>query len=234
VRKALGNLTQQQLADALGISKSTIASIENGRSKLTYDQLVAISSQLGVHTDFLLHGQSPVLEDYATEGYVEVADSVTSMKLVVGHALASYGDGRSQIVSSFPEIVVPGIDSESTRAFEIIGDSMDPVLCDGDFVICRKLTSEDEVPAGAPCVVVSLEGVVAKYVRHLADGLRCYSANDVSFDPFMIPYSEVYELWLIKMRLTKHIENGRLESEILKKDAEIEKLQKVLDRLLSN
>jgi transcriptional regulator with XRE-family HTH domain len=57
-RKAL-RITQQSLADAIGISRAAVANIERGEQRVFFDQIVAIASYLGaksvdelLNTDF--------------------------------------------------------------------------------------------------------------------------------------------------------------------------------------
>lgn len=47
-------LTQQQLADLLGLTKSVISAYENGLRYPTYDVLIKIARIFKVSTDFLL------------------------------------------------------------------------------------------------------------------------------------------------------------------------------------
>ena len=48
------NLTQSQLADRLGLTKSVISAYENDLRLPSYDTLIAISRVFKVSTDFLL------------------------------------------------------------------------------------------------------------------------------------------------------------------------------------
>lgn len=47
------NLTQKQIADALGLSTMAIQHYENNRRKPTYDVFIALSKYLGVSLDYL-------------------------------------------------------------------------------------------------------------------------------------------------------------------------------------
>jgi len=48
-RKAL-RITQQSLADAIGISRAAVANIERGEQRVFFDQIVAIASYLGANS----------------------------------------------------------------------------------------------------------------------------------------------------------------------------------------
>ena len=53
IRKQAG-ITQQELADSLGVSFQYMSAIENGKGELSLELLVAVANRLGVTTDDLL------------------------------------------------------------------------------------------------------------------------------------------------------------------------------------
>ena len=61
-REELG-LTQAQLADELGVTHQHVSGIESGISAPSLDLLVRIARRLGVSTDYLLTGESPLVLD---------------------------------------------------------------------------------------------------------------------------------------------------------------------------
>ena len=64
-RKAL-RLTQQNLADAVGISRPSVANIERGEQRVFFDQIIEIASYLGATSvDSLLNtGFDPLSSDH--------------------------------------------------------------------------------------------------------------------------------------------------------------------------
>lgn len=50
------NLTQEYVAAYLGTSRATVTQIENGKRKLTADDIAKLSLLFGVSADFLLYG----------------------------------------------------------------------------------------------------------------------------------------------------------------------------------
>lgn len=57
-RKAKG-LTQEQLAEQIGVSRQAVSKWESGQSIPTLEKLTVLSSFFGVTTDFLLQGDMP-------------------------------------------------------------------------------------------------------------------------------------------------------------------------------
>lgn len=74
-RKAL-RLTQQNLADAVGISRPSVANIERGEQRVFFDQIMDIASYLGASSvDSLLNtGFDPLPSD-------EASSSISGAKL---------------------------------------------------------------------------------------------------------------------------------------------------------
>ncbi|MCY7743686.1 helix-turn-helix transcriptional regulator [Bacillus licheniformis] len=56
-------LTQDKLADVLGISRGTYAHYEINKRKPDYDMLIKIADFYGVSTDYLLRGIDPKVQD---------------------------------------------------------------------------------------------------------------------------------------------------------------------------
>ncbi|MGX7835834.1 helix-turn-helix domain-containing protein, partial [Campylobacter fetus subsp. venerealis] len=56
-------LTQDKLAEILGISRGTYAHYEINKRKPDYDMLIKLADYYGVTTDFLLRGESQEAQD---------------------------------------------------------------------------------------------------------------------------------------------------------------------------
>lgn len=75
-------LTQQQLADLLGLTKSVISAYENGLRYPAYDVLIKISRIFKVSTDFLLGVEikreidTSGLTDEQVEALIELIDTI--------------------------------------------------------------------------------------------------------------------------------------------------------------
>jgi transcriptional regulator with XRE-family HTH domain len=211
MRNALG-MTQTDLAQLLGVGKSSISNIENGRAKLTYDQMATLTSALRVNPRFLLDGTLPILlEDteieYTLNEPTTAYGAADGLPLVTVNAQSAYMNHPEE---RLPRVVIPGVEDPESRVFEVSGDYMYPVICNHDYVICSRIAKED-VRDGELCVVVSrVHGVLVGYVRMLALGLRCYPANKEDCDPFTVSYRDLRELWVVKMRITQHVAGNHL------------------------
>lgn len=63
MRKAYG-LSQQDIADAIGVTRTTVVAIEQGKRDMTSQELVNLADKLGVELQDLLNQEMPDLEKY--------------------------------------------------------------------------------------------------------------------------------------------------------------------------
>ena len=73
-RKAY-NISQEQLAEAIGISVTHMSHIETGNTKLSLPVLVAIAQTLNVQTDELIYGTSQIAKTSLIEEIANIIDS---------------------------------------------------------------------------------------------------------------------------------------------------------------
>ena len=81
-RKACG-LSQEALAEEVGISVTHMSHIETGNTKLSLPVLVKIAESLAVQTDALLYDTPRFNKSLATERVQKILDSCTTEQLYV-------------------------------------------------------------------------------------------------------------------------------------------------------
>jgi hypothetical protein len=129
--------------------------------------------------------------------------------LVTIDAYASYTEVPGD-QSNLPTVVIPGLQDDSSRVFEVKGNSMEPILSHGDFIAGTRLENNHQIRDGLIYVVVSKpHGVSVKYVKEQQNKIECTSENSLEFIPFYIDFDDVIEIWEVRMRLTKHILSNR-------------------------
>lgn len=60
LRQGIHKVTQQELADATGISRGNLSNYEQDRFKPASDAIIAIANYFNVSTDWLLTGNGPI------------------------------------------------------------------------------------------------------------------------------------------------------------------------------
>lgn len=100
---------------------------------------------------------------------------------------------------------IPGISSSGGRlvAFQIEGNSMEPVIQSGDIVVCREVQSAADIRDNEIYTVRSQGELWVKYVQkqYNASGklvrLKLISANYIEHDPFEIDVDETTRLYKV-------------------------------------
>ncbi|KIL30477.1 helix-turn-helix domain-containing protein [Bacillus subtilis] len=94
-------LTQDKLAEILGISRGTYAHYEINKRKPDYDMLIKIADFYGVTTDFLLRGESQEAQDniFNKEARRILEDPDTLVAAADGKITASILEAAQRIIA---------------------------------------------------------------------------------------------------------------------------------------
>lgn len=166
-RKKMG-LTQADVADHLGIDRSTYAKYETGQSEPNFDMLQKISLLFGTSIDVLINGNAaptstggkwiPVLGDVAAGIPIEAIEDIVDYE-EIDAALAATGD---------------------FFGLRIKGSSMEPRIREGDVVIVRK---QDDADTGDTAVVmVNGDSATVKRIKKEPDGSIVLIPNNPAYD----------------------------------------------------
>lgn len=202
-----GRISQQRLADELGLKKSTWAAYESARAEPKYGDLVKVADFFQVTVDELLRKdlsrepvqlpKVPELRVLATTVDVRNRDNV---EFVPVKAMGGYAEGFGDLefIGQLPAFNVPFLARDRKyRAFPYEGESMPP-LKDGAVVFGEYIENWESVKNGTICLVVTLdEGVVLKKVFNYLvekDVLVLKSLNE-RFAPYPVRREDIKELW---------------------------------------
>lgn len=218
IREEKYQLTQEALAENLGVSRSALSAYEDGRAEPRILLLIKIAQYFEVTIDELINIDFVQAEEnYVTRleqlkryitafemkiNRVQTEDTSTAdyLELVPQKAIAGYTQGfaNPEYLDTLPKYQIPFLHKGKTyRAFEIDGDSMLP-LQSGAIVIGEKIPSWDDLSNGQLCVVVSKnQGIVLKkvYKRLFERERLLLKSQNMSYRPYEIEATEILELW---------------------------------------
>jgi len=198
-------ISQQALADAMEIPRTTLGDYERGKTEPNLAMLIKLSDYFEVKVDDLIradlsHQDLEILRnkdlrvlaisvDQDNNGNIELVDT----KAEAGY-LESFND--PEYIRDLPKIAFPSIPEGTYRGFEIRGDSMLPVE-PGSVVICSYVEQLSDVKDGRTYIIVSKDdGLVYKRIRNLKDKNSFFLQSDnESYLPYEVPYEEVAEIW---------------------------------------
>lgn len=143
VRKKL-NLTQEALAQKLGIGKSALSMIETGKAALSERNKNILIKTLGVNREWLETGKGEMfLETDDTYELLNEADMIPATKVPLYDIEGSSGLEKlfngNDPVKPIGYIRIPRL-PKCDGAIYVYGDSMYPVMKSGDIVLFKKLS----------------------------------------------------------------------------------------------
>lgn len=179
-------LKQEQLASAIGKSKSLICMYESGKRCPPYEVQELLADYFNVSLDYLM-GRDDV--------YSVIVKSTTQL----AHKIPVYGKVAAGIplemvedIIDYEEIPAKWGDPSDYFCLQIEGNSMEPRIANGDVVVVKKQADADT----GDVVIFSVNGERAscKRLRKMDDGLMFIPFNSNGHDPKMFLWDEVKEL----------------------------------------
>jgi transcriptional regulator with XRE-family HTH domain len=217
LRKRRGR-TQDDVAVALNLKRSTLSGYENGVAQPGIDVLVSFSGYFNMSIDTLLKidmsrlSESQLGElERGYDAYVKgsnlrvLTTTVNSenrenIELVAEKAKAGYTTGYAdpEYIGELPVFSLPFLsDKRKYRTFQLKGDSMLPIP-DGSWVTGEFLQDWRNIITGKAYIVFTLnDGIVFKIVENNIqnDGkLVLFSLNPL-YEPYEVQINEVKEIW---------------------------------------
>ena len=188
IRKALG-MTQEQLAQRLGVGKTALSMIETGKARLSSRNRNLLVQELNVNPDWIDTGKgemfnaNPALSSSYGHG-LEMAMPLQSVPLYSIEATAGLVPLFEQQSAHTPVnyIHIPNL-PKCDGALYVAGDSMYPLLKSGDIVLYKQLHDLEDIFWGDMYLLsIDMDGeeyVTVKYVqRSDRDGcVRLVSQN---------------------------------------------------------
>ncbi len=212
------NLTQEEIAVALEIKRSTLSGYENGVGQPNLSTLVQFSEFFDVRVDTLLKADLSALSEsqykqfekdldlFVKGSNLRVLTSVVdqeneeNIEMVSEKAKAGYRTGFADpdYIKVLPTFQFPFLSKQKKyRSFQISGDSMLPIP-DGSYVTGEFVLDWNSIRDGQPYIFLTLEdGIVFKLAENKIKNekkLVLHSLNSL-YDPYEIKVNEIKEVW---------------------------------------
>jgi transcriptional regulator with XRE-family HTH domain len=216
------SLTQETLANALGISRSKLAGYELNINP-PLETILEIADYFGISVDILLRKDLASLSEYKLRQLLETdqflrgrnlrilsttvdAEGKELIEVVSQKAKASYLAGFSDpdFIEELPRFSLPFLPQDKKhRVFQVDGDSMLPIP-DGAWLVCEYVDDWFSIKDGEKYVVVTeQDGVTFKIaynqIREKERILLC-SSNPI-YKPFYVNISDVREVWRYRLMM---------------------------------
>ena len=175
IRKALG-ITQEQLAQRLGVGKTALSMIETGKTRLSTRNRNILIQELNVNPNWLETGRGeifnadPALSSSFGHGS-EMTMPLQSVPLYSIEATAGLVPlfEQQELHNPINYIHIPNL-PKCDGAIYVAGDSMYPLLKSGDIVLYKQLHDVNDIFWGDMYLLsIDLDGeeyVTVKYIQH--------------------------------------------------------------------
>lgn len=187
LRKSKG-LTQDDLAKALKVSRSTIGMYENGSREPDYETTEAIADYFNVDIDYLL-GRTLKTTKLLHPAPVNSHSSGIIIP-VLGRVAAGIPITAAEYVIDTEEISQAMAADGEYFGLQIKGDSMEPKISNGDVVIVRKQSDADD--GDLVIALVNGNDAVCKRLKKYAEGIALLSTNP-AYEPMYFSEKEIAE-----------------------------------------
>jgi len=204
--RAQKNISQQELADKILLSRVRYSKYEDGRSEAPYELLIRISKYFNVSIDLLL---TVDIRKYPLEDILKLPDNRivlpvivdklgnNSIEIVPQKASMGYLSGYSdpEYIESLQRISLPFLVNGKYRAFPAQGDSMPPFK-DGSYIIGKYVEDINDLKTGKSYVFVTLnDGISYKRFKAKKGKSVTVAADNSFYKPYDIPLGEIVEVW---------------------------------------
>ena len=186
----------------------------NDKRVIDYRQARILCQEYGVNESYLIDGMGSPFGIDLPKSKSGGGDFINSIRpnilFTTVQALAGSGvdvnDGSAAEDNEM--FAVPGISGNGLVAFPVEGNSMEPVIADGDIVICREINGVNDIKDNEIYAIKNNGALWVKYVQKIFNNrgrihrLRLISANNLEFDPFEEEVNEYTRLYKIIRRIS--------------------------------
>ncbi|WP_185248286.1 LexA family transcriptional regulator [Chryseobacterium bernardetii] len=207
------NMTQQELADLLILTRSRYVAYEYGRTEPPIEILLRISKFYNISIDLLL---TVDLSKFSIDEIMELPDNrivlpikvdqdgnnqieIIPQKASMGY-LNGYGD--PEYIESLETISLPFLKGGKFRAFPADGDSMPPYK-NGTYIVGKYVENLSDLKTDRTYVFITTNDGISykRFQFHEADGIWVKADNQF-YEPYKIPLSEIKEIWEFACSIT--------------------------------
>ncbi|MFK7810689.1 MAG: helix-turn-helix transcriptional regulator [Saprospiraceae bacterium] len=187
---------------------------EKDKRVIDYRQARIVCREYGVNESYLIDGigtpfgfETPKPRKSAESGQIFIPQG--NIMYTSTQAFAGSGQAASDTASEDNYFFsIPNLSGNGLVAFPIQGNSMEPVIKDGDTLICREIAGVSEIRDNQIYAVKANGALWVKYVKKIVNSkgkvtqLRLVSANNLEFDAFEEEVNEATRLYKVVRRIS--------------------------------
>ncbi|HEX8224482.1 MAG TPA: XRE family transcriptional regulator [Allosphingosinicella sp.] len=173
--------SQRKLAEQLGMHKNTLGNILAGDGDPGISRVAAIAAKVGVSLDWILTGRGQGVPSEADEDLVGLPMLTPTLAAGAGSIA---GDAATQALWRFPRSWLRRSfgHEDQLELLRVVGDSMQPELSDGDWVMVDRRRRD---PRDGLYAVRLGDALLVKRVQFQGRNIRLVSTNP-AYEPIVV------------------------------------------------
>lgn len=175
---------------------------------IDYHQARNLCEAYGINEAWMLQGKgTPFGLDPVTSMPHDNSGRRPNILFTTTQAFAGSAIDTAEPEENIDYFTIPGLEGTNLVAFPIKGNSMEPVIQNGDVVVCREIESVNQIKDNEIYAVKSSGSVWVKYLQKMPDSrgrissLRMISANHLEHDPFEEEINEYTRIYKVVRRI---------------------------------
>ena len=199
-------ISQEKLAEQLGITRGRYVKYEDGTSEAPYDILKTIAHHFHISIDLLLAvdvrkidlqdliklENNRLILPIQVDGIGENVIEIVTQKVKAGY-LSGYAD--PEYIESLQQISLPFLGSGKHRGFPVEGDSMPPHE-EGSIIVGRYVEKLGEVIDGRTYILITKnQGMVYKRLNKNKKNALVLESDNTFYPSYEVKASDVLEIW---------------------------------------
>lgn len=166
---------------------------QDDKRVISYSQARIFCREFGINEDFLLDGTGTPFGFNLPKRSTEAQNNFSRGNILFTTVEAFAGssvDAGSFATEESSWFSLPGLQGGGLVAFQINGNSMEPVIMDNDIVVCREVERLESMKDNDIYAVKNNGSLWVKHVQRIQHGgrvthLKLISANHLEHDPFV-------------------------------------------------
>ncbi len=201
---AEGEYNRKTLSQKLGTYTGVIPAILKDERFVTETIIKNLCDHFGVSELYVRMGQGPMFKNNGTEKILPYTKSnivYSGVSAIAGDAIAGGGASQAEVFG------IPGLEGNIV-AFDVKGNSMEPLLTSGDMVFCKEVENARELRKDEVYAVVADGTVRIKYIQLTKDdygrvrGLKLISENHLEHSPIFVDLNDNIRIYRVMYYLT--------------------------------
>ncbi len=199
-------LTQGEFAEKIGCDQSNLSKHLNGKLPISESLINKIVINMGVSKAWLKDGSDVPFAKHTSGMVPSLIIDESAMRAMKGTPIYDIdvtAGGASRSMMFADEYIVGAVNmpniSPDCRIVRVSGDSMKPVISNGDFIAVRELSNMSQIFWGHIYVVVLDDYRMVKYIRKHEDPNKVIlRSENPKYDDMEVLRSDIRELLVVQ------------------------------------